>query len=140
MAHSATEAVEAGILAILEASEGLEEVTISFDEEPQRSSEFIWLWKDEDTEEFATLGEGPALNQQISFTLDVVAVTGQAGSSKENARAIREAMEDALYADGSLGGTALWCRVTKGEGHRISYDNKQGFRIQLTLTAKARIK
>lgn len=139
MAHSATEAVEEGILTILEASEDLKDVTITAAEEPQRAKEFIWLWQDEDETEFATLAEPVVLDQQITYTLDVMAVTGDTTSSKVRAREIREAAEDALYKDGSLEGTALWFRIGKGKGQRVSFDNKQGFRIQLTLTAKARI-
>lgn len=140
MAHSATEAVEAGMLAILETTEDLADVEISFDAEPERSREFIWLWKREDEEEPAAIGEPITLNQQIVFTLDVMAVTGKTATSKVRAREIREAAEDALYQDGSLGGNVLWFNINKGSETAVSFDNKHGFRIQLTLTAKARIK
>ena len=141
MASTAIPAVKAALVELLEASEDLQGVTVTDDKEPERSDEYVWIWKAKSHREYRLLGgKPPPLDEDLEVKIRIVAIKGDASKpSEERATELLEAVEDALRADLGLKQTVLWHKLEDIEGDPVLFDTRRGFAWMATLTAKARI-
>jgi hypothetical protein len=133
-------AAEEGLIAALEAFEGLEGVTVSREKEPTRVSEFIWLYEATSEREYETLGF-LKFKEKVDLKLVVMVIKGssEVGPSRSRAYELLEGLEEVVAADRSLAGAVIFSRIKALAPQPVELDGKQGFRILTTLEARAEI-
>jgi hypothetical protein len=137
MASTAIPVVKAAVLGALQGAEALEGITVTADREPERDSEYVWIWRAKAKRNFRTIGPSPApLDEEVSIVMRVVAI---GGDPEARALELADAVEEALREDITLGDSVLWHRLEELEQEPLQFDRKAGCHVLMTLTAKARI-
>jgi len=142
VAASAILDVRDAVTEILKGAEALSGIEVSDDREPERSTEYIWIWKAESNRDFAGIGsQPPKLDEDIEITLRVVAMRGtdELRPSEDRAFEIANAAEKALAQQTTLNKTVRFHWVSKVKPTPFLFDRKRGCEVVMTLSAKARI-
>jgi hypothetical protein len=140
MASTAIPFVKTSILEALESAEGLEEVVVSGDREPEQALEYIWLYKAKAKREFRLVRPRPApLEEEVRIFLRVLAVRAEAMDAENRALEIAEAVENALRAL-DLGPPVLFpLLIEELDDEQLQFDQKRGCHVLMTVATKARI-
>lgn len=142
MASTAVPAVREAVLKTLEEAEELKGVLVTGDKEPERPTEYIWIYKAKANREFSLIGMQPApLDEMVRVYLRVVAVKGSADSTPSEERALELAAlaETALRENPTLNDCARFHHVEELEPQSLLFDQKRGCHVLMTIAAKARI-
>lgn len=142
MPSTAVPAIEDAVVALLEGAAGLEKVTVTSEREPERETEFVYLYEATADREWSTIGPQPAgMKEDVKVFLRVFALIGTASfkPSRERAFELVEAIEDALREDPELGGTVLYQHISRITQQKITEDRRRGCHVLLTISGQARI-
>ncbi len=151
MASTKIPAVKAAILAaLLEAQKGphaeaLKDVAITDDREPERPSEYVWIYEGTAERQYKTLRGGGSqvpLEEDVEISLRVFVVKGSDSTkpSEERAVAIAEVVEEVLRDDPDLSGLLLYQRVSRlNIGPLGLVDQRRASQVLMTVMGTARI-
>ena len=142
MASTNIPAVKAAVLKVLESAKALEDITVSGDKEPERDTEYVWIYKAKAKRQFTTIGKQPAAqDEMVEVHLRVFAVDPGATYTDVEARAVEifEAVESALRDSPTLDGTAFFQHVEELEIEPLLLDQNWACHVLVTLAAKTRI-
>lgn len=138
METTAIPAVKDALAESLEGAAGLEGVVVARKQEPARAKEYVWIRRGKSKRDFALLGPRPApLDEIVEVTIRVVAIGGE--DPEARTYEIFNALEAALRADPDLSDDVLFQKIGEVEDDHLLFDQKPGFHVVSTVTAKARI-
>lgn len=132
-------AAKEAVKAALDGAEGLDGVRVARGKEPNKK-EYVWIFKGKAKRDFASLGpKPPPLDENVEVTLRIVAIKGDDVASEDRAYELFNAVETVLRDNPDLSEDILFQRISEVEDGHVLFDQKWGFHIIATVTAKARI-
>lgn len=141
MSSTAIPAVKEAVVNTLKAASSLKGITVTDDKEPERKSEYIWIWKARAKREFKNIGPNSKVDEMIEVFIRIVAYKGSTDQkpSEERAVEIFEAVETALRANRKLNNTVFWHKIGDLEIVPLVPDKKRGCHAIAVVNAKAQI-